>query len=51
MPELCKCRYQKHEDRRTEENRRMLGSTMRGVMFGIKERRRGNVEGRRQGDR
>jgi hypothetical protein len=29
----------------------MLGSTMRGVMFGIKERRRGNVEGRRQGDR
>jgi hypothetical protein len=51
MPELCKCRYQKHADRRTEENRRMLGSTLRGVMFGIKERRSGNVEGRRQGDR
>jgi len=51
MPELCKCRYQKHADRRTEENRRMLGSTLRGAMFGIKERRGGPVEGRRVGDR
>ncbi len=51
MPELCKCRYQKHADRREEEDRRMLGSTQRGAMFGIKERRSGRVEGRRVGDR
>jgi hypothetical protein len=51
MPELCKCRYQKHADRREEEDRRMLGSTQRGAMFGIKERRNGRAEGRRLGDR
>lgn len=51
MPELCKCRYQKHPDRRADEDRRMLGSTQRGAMFGIKERRHGRAEGRRMGDR
>jgi hypothetical protein len=29
----------------------MLGSTMRGAMFGIKERRNARTEGRRHGDR
>jgi len=50
MPELCKCRYQKHEDRRMDDNRRMLGSTQRGANFGIRERRGGRGEGRRQAD-
>jgi hypothetical protein len=51
MPQLCQCRYKKHQDRREEEDRRMLGSTQRGAMFGIKERRNARAEGRRTGDR
>jgi hypothetical protein len=51
MPELCKCRYQKHADRRMDDNRRMLGSTQRGAMFGIKERRAVRDDGRRLDDR
>jgi hypothetical protein len=50
MPELCKCRYQKHADRRVDDNRRMLGSTQRGANFGIRERRDGGGEGRRLAD-
>jgi len=50
MPELCKCRYQKHADRRTNDNRRMLGSTQRGANFGIRERRDGHGDGRRLAD-
>jgi hypothetical protein len=51
MPELCKCRYQKHADRRMDDNRRMLGSTQRGAMFGINERRAVREDGRRLDDR
>jgi hypothetical protein len=51
MPALCKCRYQKHPDRRLDDNRRMPGSTQRGAMFGIKERRYARLEGRRLDDR
>jgi hypothetical protein len=51
MPALCKCRYQKHADRRMDDNRRMLGSTQRGAMFGIKERRAVREDGRRLDDR
>ena len=47
MPALCKCSYKKHTDRRMDDNRRMLGSTERGAMFGIKERRAGRANGRR----
>jgi hypothetical protein len=50
MPELCKCRYQKHADRRVDDNRRMAGSTQRGANFGIRERRDGRGEGRRLAD-
>jgi len=49
MPEQCKCRYQKYSDRRAEDDRRTLGSTQRGSLFGISERRM--VEGRRPADR
>jgi hypothetical protein len=51
MPEMCKCRYQKHDDRRMEDNRRMLGSTQRGAAFAISERRAGGGDGRRVDDR
>jgi hypothetical protein len=50
MPALCKCRYRKHADRRMDDNRRVLGSTTRGAMFGIRERRQGRREGRRLDD-
>jgi hypothetical protein len=51
MPELCKCSYKKHADRRIDDTRRMLGSTQRGAMFGIKERRAIREDGRRLDDR
>jgi hypothetical protein len=51
MPELCKCSYKKHADRRIDDNRRMLGSTQRGAMFGIKERRAVREDGRRLDER
>ena len=51
MPALCKCSYKKHEDRRIDDNRRMLGSTQRGAMFGIKERRAIREDGRRLHER
>ena len=41
----CKCRYQKHSDRRAED-RRALGSTHRGSLFGISERRKAEEIGR-----
>jgi hypothetical protein len=50
MPALCKCSYKKHDDRRIDDNRRMLGSTQRGAMFGIKERRAIREDGRRLAD-
>jgi hypothetical protein len=50
MPELCKCRYQKHADRRTDEDRRMLGSTLRGSLYAISERRCSGARARRLGD-
>ena len=32
MPQGCKCRYQKHSDRReTDEDRRLIGSTMNSI--------------------
>jgi hypothetical protein len=49
MPDQCKCRYQKYTDRREDDDRRILGSTTRGAMFGISERRRSG--GRRPLDR
>jgi hypothetical protein len=49
MSAQCKCRYQKYGDRRDEDNRRALGSTVRGALYGIQERR--NVTGRRPADR
>jgi len=49
MPGRCKCRYQKYPDRRADDDRRMLGSTQRGFLYGISERR--NAEGRRPADR
>jgi hypothetical protein len=49
MPAQCKCRYHKYSDRRTDEDRRALGSTERGFLFGINERRK--AEGRRPADR
>jgi hypothetical protein len=48
MPSQCKCRYQKYADRRDEDDRRAFGSTTRGALFGISERR---VKGRRAADR
>jgi hypothetical protein len=48
MPKLCKCRFQKYADRRADDDRRMLGSTQRGALFGIKERRAASNDGRRQ---
>ena len=49
MPEQCKCRYQKYADRRLDEDRRLLGSTVRGSPYGISERRR--IYGRRLDER
>jgi hypothetical protein len=49
MPSQCKCRYQKYSDRRTDDDRRTLGSTLRGSLYGISERR--HVKGRRPADR
>jgi hypothetical protein len=51
MPAVCKCRYKKYPDRRMDDDRRMLGSTLRGAMFGICERRGGGGAGRRPDDR
>ena len=45
----CKCRYQKYSDRRADDDRRMSGSTQRGALYGISERRK--AEGRRPADR
>jgi hypothetical protein len=47
-PSQCKCRYQKYSDRRADDDRRTLGSTQRGSLYGISERR--NAEGRRPAD-
>jgi hypothetical protein len=49
IPGQCKCRYQKHPDRRADDDRRTPGSTVRGSLFGISERRK--AEGRRPADR
>jgi hypothetical protein len=49
MSASCKCRYQKFGDRRDEDDRRTLGSTLRGALYGILERR--NPPGRRPADR
>ena len=49
MPTRCKCRYQKYPDRRADDDRRMFGSTQRGSLYGISERRR--AEGRRPANR
>jgi hypothetical protein len=51
MPDLCKCQYKKHADRRIDDERRMLGSTMRGSSFSIRERRGAGADGRRLDDR
>jgi hypothetical protein len=48
MSASCKCRYQKYGDRR-DEDRRALGSTVRGALYGIQERRK--PMGRRPEDR
>ena len=39
MPAQCKCRYQKYADRRADDDRRMFGSTQRGSLYAISERR------------
>jgi hypothetical protein len=49
MSARCKCRYGKHSDRREDDDRRMFGSTQRGSLYGIKERRA--ASGRRPADR
>jgi hypothetical protein len=49
MSEQCKCRYRKYTDRRADDDRRMFGSTRRGTLYGINERR--EAEGRRAADR
>lgn len=49
MSATCKCRYQKYSDRRDEDDRRSPGSTVRGALYGIKERR--DDAGRRPADR
>ena len=49
MAGQCKCRYQKFADRRADDDRRTPGSTSRGAMFGISERR--HPGGRRPLDR
>jgi hypothetical protein len=49
MSAQCKCRYQKFLDRRADDDRRMFGSTQRGFVYGISERRK--AEGRRPADR
>ena len=51
MPALCKCQFKKHSDRRLDDDRRMLGSTMRGSLYGIKERRGKRGDGRRLDDK
>ena len=45
MPAQCKCQYRKYPDRRAGDDRRMFGSTQRGALYGISERR--TAEGRR----
>jgi len=49
MPAKCKCRYQKYSDRRAVDDRRMFGSTQRGFLYGISERRK--AEERRPANR
>jgi len=50
MPGQCKCRFQKHADRRTgDDDRRLLGSTERSVWYGGDEKRR--TRGRRSGEK
>jgi hypothetical protein len=47
MPAGCKCRYRKYPDRLADDDRRMFGSTQRGTLYGMNERR--EADGRRAG--
>jgi hypothetical protein len=49
MSDACKCRYQRYSDRREDDDRRTPGSTQRGALYGIRERR--DDPGRRPSDR
>jgi hypothetical protein len=49
MPAGCKCRYRKYPDRLADDDRRMFGSTQRGTLYGMNERR--EADGRRRADR
>jgi hypothetical protein len=49
-PAECKCRFQKHDDRRTgDDDRRLLGSSQRSVWYGGQEKR--GTRGRRSGEK
>jgi hypothetical protein len=50
MPERCKCRFQKRDDRRDgDDDRRLLGSSQRSIWYGGGEKRK--ARGRRSGDK
>jgi hypothetical protein len=50
MPGQCKCRFQKHSDRRSgDDDRRLLGSSQRSVWYGGEEKRQ--ARGRRKGEK
>jgi hypothetical protein len=51
MTVACKCRYQRYSDRREDEDRRAPGSTARGTLCGMPERRTMKAWGRRPADR
>jgi hypothetical protein len=52
MPGQCHCHYQKHADRRSDEDRRELNHNSIGHSFhGGTKNRRGPTEGRRSTDR
>jgi hypothetical protein len=50
MPAQCKCRFQKHSDRRAgDDDRRLQGATQRSIWYGGEEKR--GTRGRRSGEK